>query len=556
LRRSTVGLVLALLVIGGAQAAIGAHQISNVWQRGHIGYNSAAYHQAARNSLRWGELLPAQYVAGARKPEAANLYRHAPLALHAHTVASVALLGDRREAVRAVPLVHGVLAAVALFLLVLRFWGWPTAALAAGIYVLLPINAIYAHMSNHSTGFLFWALVWLYSYLRWTGAPMHQPSAAAVARSGHGGWLALVFGAGFMAMQWDWPAYYVAFAIAVHWALRRTHVPWLALFCAMVLASFGGFFALVAWQTGGLEGLASTFQARSKPVGAGALWDGVLDPMLGAPLLVLSACWLGGLAVRLARGGAHARDLVPVAFGFAGATHILLFRTTAVIHPYWPWPLNPFVAIAASEALLWIARHGAQWVKGVTVRSTTWATAAVLVAFALWYLPFSARAYWEGRRVYGSVGYRGYDAAYLDMRFAEQVRRWTEPHTMLVAHPGLVARVQFVVSADRHTVRARNVRNAAWRGPTAFVGSVRGVHRNRLVGWAARHRYRQVGDHFLVDGSRPGPDVRVWALHPKSPSLAWRYLVNPWHGPHALVRDLDAEEALLAEALGRTAKER
>jgi 4-amino-4-deoxy-L-arabinose transferase-like glycosyltransferase len=561
MRASALAPATAALVITVLQAAMGVHQIANVWQRGHIGYNGAAYHQAARNTLRWGEPLPAQYVVGARKPEAADLYGHAPLALHAQTVAAVALLGDRPEAVRAVPLVHGVLAAVALFLVVLRFWGWPAALLASAIYVLLPINAIYAHMSNHSTGFLFWSLVLLYAYLRWIGASMHRPSKDAVARSGHRGWLALVFAAAFMAMQWDWPAYYVAFVLAVHWALRRTHVAWLALFCAMVLASFGGFFAFVAWQLGGLEGLVGTFRARSEPVGAGELWDRVLAPMFGGPLLVLCVCWAGGLAVRLTRGRAHARDLVPVAFALSGVMHTALFRTTAVIHPYWPWPLNPFVAIAAAEVLLWAARRAGRWIGRVNRRPSTWATAVVLGAFALWYLPFSARAYWEGRRVYGSVGYQGYDAGYLDVRFAEHVRRWTDPRTTLVAYPGLAAGVQFVVTADRHTVRAADLddestREVALRGPLAFVGSVREVPRHRLAGWAARHRYRQVGGHFMVDRTRQGPDVRVWTMAPRPASIAWRYLVNPWHGPHALVRDRDAEEALLSEALGHAAKDR
>ncbi|MEO1272147.1 MAG: hypothetical protein AAFX99_28970, partial [Myxococcota bacterium] len=57
------GLVLLLLL----QSAFAFHGLANYWQWGHNGYNSAAYQQAARNTLRSGLLFPAQYVTGPRR---------------------------------------------------------------------------------------------------------------------------------------------------------------------------------------------------------------------------------------------------------------------------------------------------------------------------------------------------------------------------------------------------------------------------------------------------------------------------------------------------------
>lgn len=561
---------MAAVAVAVLQAAVGLHQVGNVWQYGHVGYNSAAYHQAARNTLRWGTLFPAQYVTGRDAPAPEDLYTHAPLALHLHTVASVGLLGDTREAVRLVPLVHGIGAAVALLLVLVAFYGWPTALLGSAIYLLLPINTIYAHMSNHSTGFVFWTLLWIASYLRWTDARRANAPGPGIRGPGSTGWAVAFFATGIMAMQWDWPAYYVAFALALHWAadLLRRRRRWLAPghvlrrettllggFCAVVLASFGGFFALAAAHAGGLAEIAATYDARSAPVpdAHGRLFRDVLRPFFGLPLLGLSAAWWVGWVARCALPGrARARDLLPVAFAFAGAMHVLLFAQTALIHPYWPWPLNPFVAIAGARALLWIA-HGAGRLFVSTSRDTRRYVAvgvAVVALFGGYHVPFSLRAFVEGRRAYGSIGYQGYDPRYLQLRFAERLREWTAPDTRVVVHPAMEARVHFDVTADRAVARGERS-EPAWEAPTpaVFVGPVGATERSSRVAMAARHPYWRYGPYYMVDGRRAGPHVRIWDLQPVKASLAWRYLINPWHGPHRAVRQPEAETRLHREVL-------
>jgi hypothetical protein len=561
--------VVAVVAVAAVQAAVGLHQMGNVWQYGHIGYNGAAYHQAARNTLRWGTVFPAQYVTGAEEPGPKDLYTHAPLALHLHTVASVALLGDKPEAVRLVPLLHGVGAAVALLLVLLAAHGWPTALLGSAIYLLLPVNTIYAHMSNHSTGFLLWSLLWIWSYLRWSGSAGVGPRGGDGAPFASGRWGVAFFATAIMAMQWDWPAYYVAFAIALHWglgwlrrqrggeasrtALRRG---WLLLvgFCALVLASFGGFFLLAAWHAGGLQEIAGTFAARSGNVAdaPGRLWSDVFRPLYGTPLLALSAGWLVGWGLRLRWRHAEARDLLPVAFAFAGVMHVLLFRRTALIHPYWPWPLHPFLAIAGARSLLAMAVGGRRLLERLARPprriAGAWPVAALLVAFGLFQVPFAIARFTEGRRVYGSVGYEGYDARFLQLRFAERLRAWTDVETRVVAHAAMEHRIHFPVTADR-SVDPGGTELPRWAPGTdaVFVGPVAATVRSARVAMAARHPYREYGPYYMVDGRWEGSDVRIWRLQRMSPSPGWRYWVSPWHGPHRAVRDRQAEARMRRE---------
>jgi 4-amino-4-deoxy-L-arabinose transferase-like glycosyltransferase len=573
MKRWTMAAALAVILL---QVVAGVHQVANVWQHGHIGYNSAAYHQAARNTLRWGELFPAQYVTGSREPGPRDLYTHAPLALHLHTVASVATVGDNRVAVRLVPLLHGVAAAVALLLVVAALYGWTASLLATAIYVSLPINAIYAHMSNHSTGFLLWSLLWLACYLRWIGALPLPKDAEHPRLHPHPMWAVGIFATGFMAMQWDWPAYYVAFAIAVHWAVtlvRRHRSPsrasqgirrqWLLLagFCLFVLASFGGQFWLAASHQGGLDEIAKTFRGRSASVSQPyeKLFTRALQPFYGVPLLVLCVAWLGAWLFRLVRGRAQPRDLVPVSFAFAGITHTLLFKKTVLIHPYWPWPLNPFVAIAGATGLLFlvhVVRRGARWIPGSkrvsTPAITALASMVVLGAFAAHHVPFSLHAFVEGRREYGSPGYKGYDPGYLGLRFAEQLQTWTRPDTRVVVHRAIRCRIHFKSTADRMTVcsrhrRPKQPRSSREGGGAVFVGPVHGTKREHLVQAAASHPYRQYGLHYMVDYRQSGPDVRIWDLVAQPAPFTWRFFVNPWHGPHEVVRNHRAEARLLSE---------
>jgi hypothetical protein len=561
-----------------AQLLLGFQGVADMWTRGHNGWNGGAYHLAARNSLRWEVLLPLQYDAGNTPPDPSKLYTHAPLALHLHNTASVAVFGDHPAAVRGVAAAHGVLALAMLFVLVRRFWGDAHAVVASGVYVLLPINAIYINMANHSNGFIFWSLLALYGYLRYQQATEHDEPTRW--------WYAATLGAFCMAAQWDWPAYYVAFGMALHWLvagqarLRRLGRPWwrwdghllrLVGFSAFVLALFGGHFLLVQWLTGNVGELAGTFEQRQN-VGWTRFRDhlGVVPELMFTwPVLGLSAAWLLAYGVRLASGRAKARDVVPLVYGLGGAVHYWLFKSSAIVHEYWAWPMLPFVAIACASAVLAMGSTLARW---TTPRVGRRMGVAVGAASALLLVPLVVRAVDivpPARHVGGSMWWvapvRGpvatdYQSGRPELRFADQVRAWTDRRTGVLVHRS-IEKLNPEPRFNTHLDRERSdvfsvpfgVRVREGVDGWVFIGVIGQVPRHRIAALAAQHPYWEYDRFFMLDLRRPGPDVQVWSLDPVEPGLAWRYFVSPFEGPVVARRSASLERAV-REAFGQVAR--
>lgn len=550
------------------QAAFGLQGIANDWMLGHHGFNGAAYHLAARNSLRWEILFPVQYLTGGLQPTPDHYYTHAPLALHLHTVASVLLLGDHEYAVRAVPALMGLLAAAALFWVVRRLWSDAHAVLAASLYVLLPINHGFANMTNHSTGAILWSLLALYAYLRWISSP-DLPKK----------WLALTFASGLFAMQWDWPAYYIAFTIALHWAWTAASQPAqrplapllkpLALWCAATLASFGGFFLLVYLSVGHFNEIKTSVAVRTSsiPDVYTFLWERALLPMFPWPLLALAAAWLVAWLIRLPQGRALPRDLVILSFGFAGLMHLLLFKNSAMIHIYWNWQFNPFIAIAASVALLAplkAAHHlSTRLPWSPELQQAVFAVASALLLFhpLLHTLLHTLPLIPELRRVAGAYGTQNYNSDLLRVLFAHQVHAWTSPDTGLLYHTSFLQTVESLPAFDRtrdlpserfghpHLLSSPDLPTLQAQPPDGWVvlGTVRATPRKELLRAASKHPFKQFGLYYMVDRRTSGQDIQIWNLLPSRPTLAHRFFVNafdPLYTPH---RDPRAEQALRNE---------
>ena len=147
----------AFAVLLSCQVFLGLWGVADQWTRGHNGWNGAAYHNGARNTLRWGEVFPLQYDTANVPPKKERLYTHAPLGLHLHNVVSVRVFGDRELSIRLVAAFMSIAALCMLFAVVQRLWSDAHGLLAAAVYVALPINAIYTNMANHSAGFIFWS---------------------------------------------------------------------------------------------------------------------------------------------------------------------------------------------------------------------------------------------------------------------------------------------------------------------------------------------------------------------------------------------------------------
>jgi 4-amino-4-deoxy-L-arabinose transferase-like glycosyltransferase len=560
---------IALAVVLLAQLALGLWGVADGWTRGHNGFNSAAYQLAARNSLRWGLLFPAQYYTGNTPPTATKLYTHAPLGLHLHNTAAVAVFGDSEATIRGVAAAMGVLAVLALFVVVRRFYGRLEAAVASAIYVALPINAIYLNMTNHVSGFVAWSLAALACYLSLVDH-LEQGTGKGSTKA----WLfaGLLLSQG-MSMEWAWGGDIIAFVIGVAWgwsllgrALRRSHTPrprwaeagWLAVFCLWVLTVFGSHFLLIYLTRDGFDEIKSVFHARQ----AAATWslkshfEMIPALMFSRSMLALGGVWLLWAAVEGLRGRAKARMLIPVSFAVTGAVFYGVFLQSAMVHSYWAWFFLPFFAIASTELVLGLARAAA----GLAARvlKPSWARAGVGVVVTLaCFAPFLTHAYRVipvGRRYGGSMWFavpeRGpmpkYQSSRPELVFARFVRDATDRDVGVYLHTSFERTIpenRWFTTLDRSFKRTDKVPKAVKRrlqkklsGGWVLVGLTRAVPQSDILRIGNAHAVDFVGPYFMVDYRKPR-GVRVFDLVPGEASAAYRFFVTADEPPVSLVRN-------------------
>ena len=527
--------------------------IADQWTRGHNGWNGAAYQNAARNTLRWDVLFPLQYETANVPPRKDQLYTHHPLGLHLHNVASLKLFGDRELSIRLVAGFWSVATLCMLFAVVRRLWDDPHALVASAIYVALPINAIYTNMANHSGGFIFWSLLTLYLYIRAIRAPP---------------WSWLSFSSFLIAFafaaSWDWPAYYIAFCIVLHWAWSlfetRRSAPasgsavQFAVFCAWVLALFLGHFVLVEVVTGNLDELTGTFNARRA-----LSWTRfrvhllvVPELMFTAPILGLCTAWFSVWVVRTVRATAHTRDLVPVAFLVAGLIHYWTFRWSAIVHSYWAWTMLPAMAITVAVSLFAIAR----WIRQRAGLLASFSVLLLLVPLVIRDLQIVPGGRYVGGSMWFFTPVRGtmdrYDSGRPELRFARRVKAWTDRQTGVQLHTSLKElrlEPRFDITLDRVTHRwAQNPRaqvpNEQGATGWVFIAAIDAFPEEERAAFASRHPYRQYGDYFMLDLRRQGRDIEAWGLTPVQYSPRWRLLHSAFEPPMRARRVIGIEQSL------------
>lgn len=582
--------IFATLVLG--QSFLAFMGAGDDFVLGHNGWNSSAYLQSARNTLRWGTLFPVQYYTGRTPPTVADGYTHHPLGLHLHNTAAVRVFGDAPGTIRAVPALFAVLALIALILVVRRLYDERTALFAGGIYLLLPTNSIYLNMSNHENGFILWTLVWGFAYLRFLRARLPEDEDDdGDSRRRWLPWYLLALGSFAMAATWDWPAYYCALVVAIHWlavivrhhreAPRRLRamLPELMLlggFSVLVLVLFIGHFVLVAWVAGSLSELRHVFQARqvAYPQLIANHFAVVPILMFTVPILVVAFGWFFNRLWRALRGRLERRDIIALAFGIAGILHYYLFRGTAVIHSYWGWTLVPFAAIAGARVLGWLTDASRAWVAGRWPRwrrslgaaAVGLVTAAVGGNLVVRFVDLVPR----GRAVGGSLWFVERTRPILEkyfstremIRFANEVKARTNRRVGVLVDPALTRErgyePRFAITLDRE-VKVQSIREPppeeqlgiteGW----VYVAPRRVVYQRRLIDLAMRHPVMVYDRYVMVDLRRFETAVEVYESVPRAPS-AWEwYWRGPWSEPVELVRQLQEEREIRREISERAA---
>jgi hypothetical protein len=460
---------------------------------------------------------------------------------------SVKIFGDRELSIRLVAGVWSVAALIMLFAVVRRLWDDAHGLAAAALYVALPINAIYINMANHSAGFIFWSLLALYLYV-------HRPRDKPWPWAQFAAFL-VVFA---VAASWDWPAYYVALSIALHWAYSikkgSEPIPQLLLFCVWVGLCFAGHVILVELLTGNLDELVGTFNARRA-----LSWDRfrthllvVPELMFTAPILGISAAWAGAWLVRFARGTARARDLVPLAFLFAGLVHYWTFRWSAIVHSYWAWPTLPGVAIAVTTSLFTMAR----WVRGRAGVAASWTVLLLLVPLAIRVVQIVPQGRYVGGSMWFFTPVRGvidtYDSGRPELRFAKRVKAWTDRETGVELHTSLKPlrlEPRFDITLDRVTHRwsqqpRREIPNDQGAKAWVFIAAVDAFSEEERAAFASRYLYRQYGDYFMLDLRAERRDIEIWGLTELPFNLRWRLLRSTFEPPVRASRQIASEQSL------------
>ncbi len=576
----------ALIMILFVQALLGFSQSGDLLTRGHNGWNTGAYQQAARNSLRFNLLFPVQYYTGVAPPKPDLAYSHAPLGLHLHTTLSVWLFGDEEASVRGVAAVQGVLAVLMLFALTRRLWGDVHALVAAGFYVALPINGIYANMSNHASGFVTWSLATFYCYLRFHDlrqAAQAQPSARRAAIR----WFFAMCAAYLMAAAWDWASNYTALAIALHWlyagmvrqaragrSFVRPGVDFglVTLFACVVLGFLATHALLVQFYAGGLSELAATFDNRQEvdPVKWAYHLRTVPEYMFSWPVLLLCALWLVAFLLRAVSGRLKLRDLVPFTFAYGGVLHYWIFKKSAIVHEYWAWHTLPFVALACAVTWLWLAGQLASLgERGLRLMSdgprARYGSLLGVCALGL-LLPFFERVIEivpAGRSVAGSMWFVGpvrrptptpYSSTRPELRFGKQVRAWTNRNTGVLRHRSLNSTADsplWAITLDRELRGVADIPAKLPAGPKegwVFVADRRSFDKTKLLEIVSRHPYYQYGHHFMLDLRSKQTDVRIWQVRETPMTAGHWFWMSPFEPPVAAVRVPAAEARLIAKA--------
>lgn len=584
-RRLFLGLFTALVLSQTFVSFMGA---GDQFVVGHNGWNSSAYLQSARNTLRWGSLFPVQYYTGRTPPTVKDGYTHHPLGMHLHNVASVWLFGDHPGSIRAVPALFGVLALIALILVVRLLYDDRTALLAGAIYVVLPTNAIYVNMSNHENGFIFWTFLWGLFYLRFLAVRFPDGANGAgddaqppPPRRWVPAYLLMLLSF-FWAAMWDWPAYYCAFVFAVHWfaVIIRRHrrgerrlrplLPDLGLlagYSLLVLATFVGHFVLVAAIAGSVSDLHGVFEARQSGSATMLAHHFKVVPILmfTIPVLLVMFGWLFVRGWQAVRGRLPRREILALTFGIAGLLHYYIFRGTAVVHEYWGWTLVPFASIACATFIVFAyERVSSLLTRRFPSRRRLWGVlAAALVSLLVlgnlgWRFVELVPA---GRAVGGSLWFvadsRPVREPYVSnremVRFAEEVKARTTRHTGVIIDPALERirgyEPRVPITLDREVVFQTLKPPPADRqlGITegwVYLAPPRLLSERRILELARAHPVLVYDDFVMVDLRSSEGGIEVIRNEPAERS-AWAWFWRgPWSDAVAPVHQPEDEERL------------
>jgi len=552
---------IAVAAVAAVFFAACFHGIANYWQWGHNGYNGAAFSQAAKNSIRFRVVGQAQYHTGLKPPHPSEMYTHHPMMLHAHLVAVYALAGFHEWAGRLVPALYSFFTLLLLYFMVRRLEDPLTALAAAALYLLTPINLIFANMINHEQGGIFWCLFFLYMYLLWYQSYKRR-------------YLLLSLIGVTMAVQFDWPGYYISFFIAVHalvsglvrhrgWLRWRPEYTWLVVFSTIVILNFLLFFIWIIFFQGTSDQMWEAFHYRTEEIPGyyKALYYRTRD-LQGWIAMGLLVGWIVLLVKRLVGGKVTIIHTVPLFFLLAQVIHTVVFKQAGIIHSYWTYYASPAIAVGGAALLVALGRWIGTALRKVILaagvrfrRPRTFGVLHVLLALVLigpifllqgryalkqfrWGFATGAAAYnpdYDDQ--FGEIMWARELAGLYDRRsthyLLDRSLQWRIEFTYYIDAP-LTPTVTMGFTPKRDTAAGHTVLLVDLEHVYSRAGLARLVGKYKTTLWDRRF--------VAIENVRSTGPIQAYVSEAQPAPLWWRWLVNPSRPPIRWVSDPDPEE--------------
>lgn len=514
------------------------------WQWGHNGFNGAAFAQAARNAIRFGIPGQALYYTGLERPGAELIYTHHPQLLHWHLIVLFKTFGAAPWVGRMVPVFYSVGTLILIRHIGVRLWDRTTALVAITLYAFTPLHTIFANMIDHEQGAIFFLLLTVYQYVRWLESYARWRFVVILATIS-------------LAAQFDWPAYYIAFFLALHAFVRAVRArkwcpewTFLVVFSIVVLINFGAFFLWIRSVRGTLEEMGKAYTQRTGAMaGYGfQLYNRMLD-MHGAVILWVTGLWVPLVVVRYRRGERHVRDLIPGVFFAAQLIHSTVFRHAGFIHSYWTYYLGIATAFGGAEVVITAAR------RLLTLKRRDLAVFAVSSLAMAGLAHLVLRSYFKLRWAYAD-GTGSYIVPYPDQGPEIRFAKWlgaTFPRegTVYGVHPSLAVRIEFHWYHDTpfegRSELFRTERDPLFKKRVIVLIDASKSGARSSIARALRDHPAWVFDRrfVAVELTASGRTLEAFVTEAAKPSFVHRWFVDPLHPPSRFVPE-DSEAAFAA----------
>lgn len=381
--RATGPLIVLLLLVLWALLLL---FVNSPWL-GHHDANGVWLGSAARNLRVYG---PAQITLvpllnrAPIPPDLPNYYVHHPPLVVWITALFETIFGVREMSARLVSIFSSMVSVAAFYVLCRRLYGYTHGLVCAALYALTPMIIYFGRMPNHEPLSLAFLMLFAAVFVGWVQQPISRRwwTMAALA---------------FAAVWTAWASLFVLLALCVFglWAAKPAQRrPLLALGAVGLLAlvSIVAFYSLQYPDT--LNRLISAFSWRTSTRSEVSesftfiqfMGETLIHLIAGCTLAVVLLALLG--FVPALRQGSRLSQAVLLAFGAAGLSYNLVFRSASYVHDYYKIYLLPFLAIAAACAIVYAFRSGLRrYAEPALIALFLVSTVTAVLISRKWYAP-------------------------------------------------------------------------------------------------------------------------------------------------------------------------